>query len=200
MRKPQSLWWMSLIAMCGCGGGPRVVRGSEAPGIDEAAYSTGLDKHDLQQLMHENFKALWSAPVVARWQEEGRSGTRPTIAVLPLRNETSEHMDSALNALISDAETELINSSLFRVISLENQKSLLEEIRAQQTDGYNQSEVAQWGKQLGVKYVLTGKVFTTDERAAESRRVQYYMFIQVLSVETGEILFQNKSAITKAIV
>jgi hypothetical protein len=35
-------------------------------------------------------------------------------------------------------------------------------------------------------------VFTTDERADDQRRVQYYIFIQVIDVETGEILFQNK--------
>jgi len=97
-------------------------------------------------------------------------------------------------------ETELINSNLFRVVSMENQKMLMDEIRAQQSDGFDQSEVAKWGKQMGVKYIVTGKVFTADERAADSRRVQYFMFMQVLEVETSEILFQNKSALTKAIV
>ena len=47
---------------------------------------------------------------------------------------------------------------------------------------------------------MTGKVYTTDERAGVQRRVQYYMFMQVIDVETGEILFQNKSALTKAII
>ncbi len=198
--------WLGLITslvlmLWGCGGSdPHVVRGSQSPGLDEAAYSTGLDRHDLQQLMHENFKALWSSPVVTRWQSEGRSGKKPSIAVLPLRNETSEHIDSTLDALISDVETELINSNIFRVVSMENQKMLMDEIRAQQADGFNQNEVAKWGNQMGVRYIVTGKVFTADERAAESRRVQYFMFLQVLSVETGEILFQNKSDLTKAIV
>ena len=39
-----------------------------------------------------------------------------------------------------------------------------------------------------------------DGRDGVQRRVQYYLFMQVLDVETGEILFQNKSAITKAII
>ena len=47
---------------------------------------------------------------------------------------------------------------------------------------------------------MTGKVYTTDERVGDQRRVQYYMFMQAIDVETGEILFQNKSAVTKAIV
>ncbi len=47
---------------------------------------------------------------------------------------------------------------------------------------------------------MTGKVFNTDERQAGERRVQYFMFIQCLNVETGEILFQHKTAVTKAII
>jgi len=43
-------------------------------------------------------------------------------------------------------------------------------------------------------------VFSTDERATNARRVQYYLFIRVLSVETGEVLFQNQAGITKAIL
>ena len=43
-------------------------------------------------------------------------------------------------------------------------------------------------------------MFTSDERQSGERRVQYFMFIQVLEVETGQILFQHKSAVTKAII
>jgi hypothetical protein len=43
-------------------------------------------------------------------------------------------------------------------------------------------------------------VFSSDERTEDERRVQYYMFIQVLDAETGAILFQNKTEITKALV
>ena len=49
-------------------------------------------------------------------------------------------------------------------------------------------------------YLVTGKVFTTDERFEDERRVQYSLFMQVLDVETGEVLFQNKSTVTKALI
>ena len=117
-----------------------------------------------------------------------------------MRNETSEHIDSSLEALISDVETNLINWGVVKVISMENQSGLLEEIRRQSGAGYDQAQTAQWGKQIGARYVVTGKVFTTDERSEDVRRVQYYMFMQAISVETGEVLFQNKTSVTKALV
>jgi uncharacterized protein (TIGR02722 family) len=187
---------VSLPAV-GCGGGVRAVRGDDEPGLDAAAVSTGLDRRDLQKMANENLEKFRVSPVAQRWAQ---MPDRQTVAVLPIRNETSEHIDSALAALISDIETYLINWGALRVISHESQKALMEEIKAQSTDGFDQSKIAGWGKQLGAKYFVTGKVFTTDERAGDQRRVQYYLFIQVMDVETAEILFQNKVGVTKALV
>src|SRR5215216_160965 len=92
--------------------GPKAVRGEDEPGLDDQAMSTGLDRRDLQKLLHENMKALQAAPVIQRWQKE----ERPAVAVMPLRNETTEHIDSQLDALISDIETTLVNAGHVRVI------------------------------------------------------------------------------------
>ena len=37
---------------------PTPVRGAEMEGLDDPAFSTGLDKRDLQKLMHENMDFL----------------------------------------------------------------------------------------------------------------------------------------------
>jgi uncharacterized protein (TIGR02722 family) len=172
------------------------VRGDDEPGLDYAAMGTTLDRRDLQRLLNENMERMRTSAVVQRWSTENR----PAVAVTSIRNETSEHIDSALEALISDVETNLINWGGVKVISKEQQPQLLNEIRTQYTEGFDPAQVARWGKQIGVRYFVTGKVFTTDERVGDQRRVQYYMFMQVIDVETGEIMFQNKSALTKAIV
>jgi penicillin-binding protein activator len=157
---------------------------------------TGLDRRDLQKLLSENMNALESSAVVKRWQAE----SQPTLSVLPFRNETSEHIDGPLDALISDVETTLINAGHVRVVSIEQQKDLMAEIKKQQGDGFDQGQTALWGKQLGAKYIITGKVFTNDEAFDDERRVQYFLFMQVLEVETSQILFQNKAALTKGII
>jgi PBP1b-binding outer membrane lipoprotein LpoB len=122
--------------------------------------------------------------------------------VLPIQNDTSEHIDSALAALLSDIETQLVNWGAVSVISLQNQQQMIEEIRRQynEQNGFDQTKIAHWGKQIGARYFVTGKVYTTDERVGDQRRVQYYLFMQVLNVETGEIMFQNKTNTTKAII
>jgi uncharacterized protein (TIGR02722 family) len=186
---------LALAPLAGCGK-PTPVRGEEVEGLDDEAMSTGLDRRDLQKMLHEVMDAMQSAPVVQRWQTE----SRPTLAVLPIRNETTEHVDSALQSLISDVETTLINGGHVRVISHENQGDLIEEVRRQQTDAFDQSQVARWGQQVGAKYFVTGKIFGVDERHDDERRVQYSLFMQVLEAATGDILFQHRASVTKALI
>lgn len=186
-----------MLLVLGCGG-PKAVRGSDTPGLDYAAMGTGLDRRDLSQMLRENMDAMKNSRAYQVWASEDR----PPVSVLPIQNETSEHIDSALGALITEIETQLINTAPVRVVSMESQKQLMEEIQRQQHSqgAFDTSQVASWGKQLGARYVITGKVYATDERAPNARRVQYYLFIRVVSVETGEVLFQNQAAVTKAII
>jgi uncharacterized protein (TIGR02722 family) len=199
---PRLNWLLACAALSmasmisACSSGPRAVRGTDEPGLDYAAMSTNLDKRDLQRMMNENMQVMRNSAVVQRWMQENR----PPVSVLPLQNETSEHIDSALAALLSDIETELVNWGAVKVISLQNQQNMMEEIRRQYSNGFDQSQIAHWGKEIGARYFVTGKVYTTDERVGDQRRVQYYLFMQVLNVETGEIMFQNKTNTTKAIV
>jgi uncharacterized protein (TIGR02722 family) len=182
-----------LLTFCG---GPKAVRGEDVAGLDDKAMSTGLDKRDLDKMLHENMQALQTSTVVQRWEKEDR----PAVAAIPLRNETTEHIDSSLDALISDIETTLVNAGHVRVISMEDQPKLVEEIKRQYSGAFDPTQVAKWGKQVGARYLVTGKVYSTDERQSGERRVQYFMFIQVLEVETGEVLFQHKTSVTKAII
>jgi penicillin-binding protein activator len=186
----------ALALSAACSHGTRAVRGEDEVGLDNPAMSTGLDRRDLQKMLDENMEHMRRSAVVQRWMSENR----PAVTVLPMKNETSEHIDGPLQALISDVETKLIEWGAVKVISLENQQDMMNEIRRQYSEGFDQSQIAHWGKQIGARYFVTGKVYTTDERVGVQRRVQYYLFMQVLDVETGEILFQNKSAVTKAIV
>jgi uncharacterized protein (TIGR02722 family) len=184
----------SLSSVVGCG--PKAVRGDEVKGLDDEALSTGLDRRDLQKMLQQNMESLEKSAAVARWDGEDR----PTLAVMRIKNETSEHVDSALQALLSDIETILINAGHVRVIRQEDQPELISKLRQQQGDSFDQGQIAEWGKQVGARYFVTGKVYSVDERGSDTRRVQYFLFMRVLSAETGDILWQNKTSVTKAII
>lgn len=183
---------MSLTAC-----GPTYVRGEQVEGLDDAAMGTGIDKRDMEQLLHENLKSLMASPAANQWNQDG---SKPTLAVYPLANQTSEHIDSELNALLSSVETFMVNSGLVTMVSVERQRLMIAEIEKQHGGGFDPNHIVEYNRQLGVKYYLTGKVFTSDQRTDEARRVQYFMFMQLIDVATSGIMWQNEAKLTKALI
>jgi uncharacterized protein (TIGR02722 family) len=192
-RSSAAVTCLSLFAM-GCG--PEVVRGSNDPSIDSHALSTGLDKDDIQRALHETLNNLRAAPVMNEWRS---TNPPPNVAIFPIQNSTSEHIDSMLDALLGEAETWMVESGTVQVISRERQTQMIREVEGQQQPVFNPANAAKYGKQLGAKYFITGKVSGNDERSSDMRRVQYFLFLQVIDVETSAIKWQRKTYITKAI-
>lgn len=178
---------------------PTYVRGDDHPGIDDPAMSTGLDRRDLDRLLNENMASMTST----RWfnQAAGASFDRqPTVAVMPFENMTTEYIEPQLHALIGGVETELVNSGRFAVIAAPLREQIMQELRLQQGAEFDQSRAVSVGRQLGVQYFVTGRVVDNSERTATARRVQYFMFMQAISVETGQIVWQNRADLTKGII
>jgi uncharacterized protein (TIGR02722 family) len=170
------------------------VRGSQEPGIDSAAMSTGLDKQDIQQMLKENLDNLRTAPVMDRWRQ---GGGKTVVTIFPFSNETSEHIESQLQAILSEAETWLVESNAVTVVARDRQNQIIGDIEGSRSAVFNPAHVAQYGKQLGAQYFLTGKVQTSEERTEDARRIQYFFFMQVIEVETGAIRWQHKAYVTK---
>lgn len=179
---------------------PQYVRDTEKKDIDEYTMSLRFDRKDLDRLYEDNIDKLLSSRVTKMWEQQAAGGNAPVVAIFPMRNETSEHIGPQLDTLLSKFETDLVNKSAADVVSHENQPELIAEIKRQQSDAYDPQRLAGYGKQLGAQYFVTGKVYDSAERVEDERRVQYFMFVQVLDVETGAIKFQNESKITKGLM
>lgn len=197
------LVFLAIVAMLavplGCAK-PQYVRDTEKPDIDEYTMSLRFDRKDLDRLYNDNIDKLLSSRISKKWERDAATGKAPVVAVFPMRNETSEHIDGQLEALLSKFETDLVNKSAADVLSHKDQPDLIAEIKRQQADAYDPQRLAGYGKQLGAQYFVTGKVYDSAERVEDERREQYYMFVQVIDVETGAIKFQNESKITKGLM
>ena len=97
-------------------------------------------------------------------------------------------------------ETELVNGGVVAVVSRERQAEMMAEVNLQQTADFNPTLAAQIGRQIGAQYFITGKLQAVDERNHKTRRVQYFLYMQVVEVETSAIKFQTKSERSKALV
>lgn len=185
-----------LIATLSACGSPQYVRDTEEPRLDDYTMSLRFDREDLNRLYAENIDQLMRSSIVRQWDR----GDSPVVAIFPMRNETSEHIGPQLDTLLSKFETDLVNQTAASVVSWESQPDLLNEVRRQQSDAYDPTRLAAYGRQLGAQYFVTGKVYDVADRDEDERRVQYFMFVQVINVSTGQIHFQNESAITKGLI
>lgn len=192
---PFALVVAAALAGAGCGG-KEVVRGSQDPSIDAPAMSTGLDKDDIQRMLSECLNKLRAAPIMNDWRA---TSPRPIVAVFPFVNSTTEHVDPQLEAALSETESWLVDAQVVDVISRERQAQMIAEVEGQKGSAFDQRKAATYGKQLGAKYFITGKAQAADERTEDARRVQYFLFMQVIDVETSAIKWQHKAYVTKMV-
>jgi penicillin-binding protein activator len=186
---------VACSAAAGCG--PTYVRGSEEPGLDDAAMSTGLDKRDLEQLFDENIESFMASAIVNKWKSEPEP---PVVSLFPIANETSEHVRDQLDALLSKMETKLVNGGFATVVDRARQNELIAEVQRQQGGAFDETKSAEVGRQLGAKFFLSGKIYDSAEKVKGERRVQYFLFMKVVEVETGVIRWQNEANLTKGLV
>jgi TolB-like protein len=176
--------------------GKEVVRGSDDPSVDRAALSTSLDKEDMKRALKDTLNKFRSSEVMNRWRTEN---PKPTVAVFPFQNSTSEHIDSQLDTILSETENWLLEAGTVRIIDQRRQAEFIRQVEGSQSAAFDPKHIPQYGKQMGAKYIITGHVSGNDERNDDMRRVQYFLYLEVVDVSTSEKLGLWKSEITKAV-
>ena len=170
--------------------------GTANPDLDRPAMSVTLDRDDITYLVADYLKRLEASPF---WQHTIKSAAQPPIvAIWPIQNATTQHLDDQMLTLLSSIETALVNTDRVRVVDRSSQESLAREIGIQQGAVYDPRTAQRLGRQLGAQYFFTGKITSVDERLNNVRRVQYTLFLQVIEIETGLIRFQNEVTRSKA--
>lgn len=187
-----------LVGSGGCA--PRAMRGGEGtanPDLDRPALSVTLDRDDITYLVADYLERLEPSPF---WQQMVKGAPQPpVVAIWPIQNATTQHLDDQMLTLLSSIETALVNTGAVAVVDRGRQNALAREIGIQQGAIYDPNFAQRLGRQLGAQYFFTGKITSVDERLQKLRRVQYSLFLQVVEIETGLIRFQNEVTRTKAL-
>src|ERR1700733_961934 len=124
MRPWLALSFVSIVlALTGCG--PTYVRGSQDPSVDNAAMSTGLDKDDIQRMLSENLNHLRTSPVMDIWRSHR---SQDTVSIFPFINDTTEHLEPQLQAILGEAETWLVEANVVTMVSRERQNQMIAEV------------------------------------------------------------------------
>ncbi len=192
--------WVSCLSLAALACAPQAMRGGEGtdnPDLDAPALSIKLDREDINYLVADYLTALEGSRF---WKSEVEDApNRILVAIWPITNETSQHIDDQMATLLSSIETALVNTGDVRVVDRARQEALVREVGIQRGSAYDPASAQRMGQQLGVKYFFTGKISSVDEKLAKMRRIQYSLFLQVIEIETGIIEFQNEVTRSKAV-
>jgi penicillin-binding protein activator len=204
-RRLRLIGWraaLCLLALAAFGPGcaARAIRGGEGtanPNLDRPALSVTLDRDDITYLVDDYLKRLEASPF---WQKTIKGAPEPpVVAIWPIQNATTQHLDDQMLTLLSSIETALVNTGAVRVVDRSRQEELANEIGIQHGAIYDPKTAQRLGRQLGAQYFFTGKITSVDERLNKLRRVQYTLFLQVIEIENGLIRFQSEVARSKAL-
>ena len=161
---------------------------------------------DLQTLAAGMIDSLVSAPALDHYDHESKGDDKRIIVYTAgVNNRTSEHIDTT--GITDSIRTELLKSGRFRLAASEQgQSDLGAEVNFQQGSGRVDPAMAKaFGKQIGADMVLLGNLRSIEknkdrnleEAGYKTDDVWYQFVLELVDIETGEIIWMNEENIRK---
>jgi len=122
---------------------------------------------------------------------------RPTLTLAPVRNKTSEYIDT--KSIMDSIQTRLIKSNKVRFTrSMDEMQTGVEELQRQNQSGlYRNAGKAKMGNMVGAQYTLEGEIGSIVKQAGSVKDVYYKMTLKLYDVSAGTIEWQEEKEIRK---
>ena len=179
-----------LLSSCGTTRVNRVEAGTER---DLSGYWNARDVRIVCEYLVND--ALSSPRVDQTIREMGRI---PVVIVGRFRNESSEHIDTAI--ISSIMETVIFNSGRLDFVAGGDLRDELREERQEQQGWASEETVAALGRETGADFMMTGTVRTIIDREGNRSVRTYFVRAELTNIETNaRIWIGENNEITKEI-
>ncbi len=121
----------------------------------------------------------------------------PVIIVGEVLNRTHEHIDA--ETFIRNMEREFINSGLVRLVQDAEFREQLRRERADQHEFADPATVAQWRRETGADYMLTGTINSIVDQYRRERVIFYQVNLELSHMETNEKVWIGEKQIRKTV-
>jgi uncharacterized protein (TIGR02722 family) len=162
---------------------------------------------DLQQMADSMVQSLISSPNLAYLDHAGK-GEDKRIVLYPgnVNNRTSEHVDTS--SITDSIRTALLKSGRFRLAaSSQGQDELGSQVRFQMESGrVDPALIREFGHQIGADVVMYGNLRSIEksrdrnleDAGRKTEDVYYKLTLEVVNVETGEVIWIDEKEIRKS--
>jgi uncharacterized protein (TIGR02722 family) len=197
---PQTLLLLALAVPAACSstkyGDPK----------DTETVDVDWGSTDLQTMSGKMVESLKNSPSLAYFDRPGKGEDKRVICYMGgIRNETTEHINTG--AVGDVIRTDLLQTGRFRFAADKaGQEEIGEQVQFQNESGrYDPKGIMQFGKQIGAEIVVYGKLSSIDKKKSRSLEAglsryedKYFLLVlNAVNVETGEIIWSEKSEIRK---
>lgn len=191
MKKIISVSLVVLI-LAGCAGGPRYggnVRYGDEKGVEQVTNEFGST--DVQMIAEDLSRKMLQSPAIANSRDV------VTVVLNPVRNKTSEYIDTAI--VTKKIKNVLTNSGKVRfVVNQDTMQNQVDQLRLQNQSGlYDSRKTAKVGKMSGAQYSVNGSISSIVKRGNDVKDVWYTFQLELIEIQTGETVWSDDKDIRK---
>ncbi len=128
---------------------------------------------------------------------DGRVADIPVIVVGGVRNQSTEHIN--VDVFMSEIERSLLNSGRFQIAAGGRERDEVRGERRDQTIFASPATAAEFGREVGADYVMTGTVNSIEDQEDGTRAIFYQVNLELIDVETALKVWMGSTEIKKVI-
>lgn len=184
-----------LLVVTACGG--REVTRTETDTVtDLSGYWNDTDARIVSDsIVDQCLTGRWFDTRAGRG--DGRVSTLPVIVVGGVRNQSTEHIN--VDVFMSEIERSLLNSGQFQIAAGGRERDEVRGERRDQSIFASPATAAEFGREVGADYVMTGTVNSIEDQEDNTRVIFYQVNIELIDVETALKVWMGSTEIKKVI-
>ena len=185
---------LALVALSACGG--REVTRTETDTVtDLSGYWNDTDARIVaDSIVDQCLNGRWFDVQETR---DSRVSDLPVIVVGGVRNQSTEHIN--VDVFMSEIERSLLNSGRFQIAAGGRERDEVRDERADQSVFASPETAAEFGREVGADYVMTGTVNSIEDQEDDTRAIFYQVNIELIDVETALKVWMGSTEIKKII-
>lgn len=140
---------------------------------------------------------LISEKMVSSLLEAGVFQDRPTVTIAPIKNKTSEYIDTS--NVMNSIQTQLVKSGKVRFTrSIQEMQTAVDELQRQNQSGlYKEGTTSKVGQMTAAKYSLEVELTSIVKRNQSTKDVYYKFTLKMFNIEEGVVEWQDEKEIRK---
>ena len=182
--RTQKLLFISCMSfvLFGCASGPKVSY-QDPNKVETISADYGVT--DLQMLAESMTRSLLQTRVIMN------APTSPLVTVAPVKNKTSEYIDT--NLITNKIETQLLKSGQVRfAVKATDMSTQVGELTRQNSGMYNKETATKIGNMEGAKYRIEGEIGSIVKSDKNVKDVFYNLTLRLINNETGTYEWQDE--------